>query len=78
MGISLITMVSLPLIRKGVVSLVMIALSPSSTWHCCPHRNGVVIIIDVITLIAHREASIAAVDAQVSLPLLQWQMLLLS
>jgi hypothetical protein len=69
-------MALLPLIRNGVVALVVIALLLSSSWRCCPHCNGIFVIIDVIALVAHWQAGIAAVDAQVSLPLLQWQMLL--
>jgi hypothetical protein len=71
MGVSLITMVLLPLIRCGVVALVAIALLLSSSWHCCPHCNGAVIIINVIALVACWQAGIAAVDAQAYLPVLQ-------
>jgi hypothetical protein len=71
-------MALLPLIRNSVVAIVVIALSPSSSWCCCPHCNGVVVIINVIALVAHWQAGIAAIDAQGSLPLLRWQLLLLS
>jgi hypothetical protein len=64
MGVSLITMALLPLIPNGVVALVVIALVPSSSWHRCPHHNGVVVIIDVIALVTRWQAGIAAVDAQ--------------
>jgi hypothetical protein len=78
MGISLVTMALLPLIRNGVVALVMIALLPSSSWHHCPHCNGVIAIINVIALVACQQAGIAAVDAQAYLPVSRWQMLLSS
>jgi hypothetical protein len=79
MGVSLVTMASSPLIvYNGVVALIVIALLPSLSWCCCPHCNRVVIIIDVIALIACWQAGITAVNAQASLPLLRWQMLLLS
>jgi hypothetical protein len=58
----------LPLIRDGVVALVVIVSLPSSSWCPCPHRNGVVVIIDAIALVARRQAGIAAVNAQASLP----------
>jgi hypothetical protein len=64
-------MASLPLICDGVVALVVIASSLSSSWHCCPHCNGVLVIIDIITLVACWQAGIVAVDVQASLPLLQ-------
>jgi hypothetical protein len=70
MGVSLVTMALLPLIRDGVVSLIVIALSPSSSWHCCPHCSGVVLIINVIALVASQQASIAAINAQAYLPVL--------
>jgi hypothetical protein len=70
-------MASSPLIRGGV-ALVVIASSLSSSWRRRPHCNGVLVIIDVITLVARWQAGIAAVDAQVSFPLSQWQLLLLS
>jgi hypothetical protein len=57
----LVTMALSPLIRDGVVALVVMALSPSSSWHCCPHCNGIVFIINVITLIARWQAGISAV-----------------
>jgi hypothetical protein len=69
-------MALLPLICNGVVALVVIALLLSSSWHCCPHCNGILVIIDVIALVAHWQAGIAAIDVQVSLPLPQWQLLL--
>jgi hypothetical protein len=53
-----------PLIHDGVVALIVIALLLSSSWCYCPHCNGVVIIINVIVLIARRQAGITAVDAQ--------------
>jgi hypothetical protein len=74
----LVTMALLPLICNGVVALVVIALLLSSSWHHHPHPNGVVVIINVIALIACWQAGIAAVNVQASLPLLQWQLLLLS
>jgi hypothetical protein len=73
--VSLITMALLPLIRDGVVDFVVIVLLPSSSWRYCPHCNGVVVIINVIALVTCRQAGIVAVDAQASLPLLQWQLL---
>jgi hypothetical protein len=69
MGVSLVTMASSPLIRDGVVALAVIALLLSSSCHCCPHCNDVVVIIDVIALVACLQAGIAAVNEQVSLPL---------
>jgi hypothetical protein len=76
--ISLITMVLSPLIHGGVVVLIVIALLPSSSWHCCPHCNGFIVIIDVIPLVACWQAGIAAINAQASLPLSRWQLLLSS
>jgi hypothetical protein len=70
MGVSLVTMALLPLIHDGVVALVVIELLPSSSWHCCPHCNGVVVIIDVIALVACQQAGIAAVNAQAYSPVL--------
>jgi hypothetical protein len=78
MGVSLVTMAPLPLIRNGVVALVVIASLPSLSWRRCPHRNGVVVIINVIALFACQQAGIAAINVQASLPFLQWQILLLS
>jgi hypothetical protein len=78
MGISLVTMALLPLIHGSVVALFAIASLPSSSWRCCPHRNGVIIIINVIALITCWQAGIAVVDVQAYLPVLQWQILLLS
>jgi hypothetical protein len=71
-------MASSPLIRDGVVALVVIASSLSSSLRRCPHRNGILVIIDVIALVARWQAGIAAINAQASLPLLQWQLLLSS
>jgi hypothetical protein len=70
MGISLVTMVLLPLIRNGIVALIVIALSPSSSWRCCPHCNCVLVIINVIALVARWQAGIAAVNVQAYLPVL--------
>jgi hypothetical protein len=67
-----------PLICNGVVALIMMALLLSSNWHCCPHCNCFVVIIDDITLIAGPQAGVVAVNAQASLPLLQLLLLLLS
>jgi hypothetical protein len=78
MGVSLVTKASWPLIRNGVVALIMIVSLPSSSWRCCPHCNGVDVIINVIALVTRRQAGIAAINVQRSLPVLQWQMLLLS
>jgi hypothetical protein len=71
-------MASLPLTHNGVVALVMSVLLLSSSWRCCPHCNGVVVIINGVALVTCWQAGITAVDAQASLPLLQWQMLLSS
>jgi hypothetical protein len=71
-------MALLPLICDGAVALVMIVLLPPSSWHLCPHCNGVVVIINVIALVARRPPGIAAVNAQAYLPVLQWQTLLSS
>jgi hypothetical protein len=54
---ALIKMASLPLIYDEIVALVAMALLPSSSWRCCPHCNGIVVII----------------NAQASLPSLLWQ-----
>ncbi len=78
MGIFLVTMASLPLIYNGVVALILIALLLSSSWHCCLHRNVVIVIINIIALVARWQAGIAAVDVQAYLLVLQWQLLLLS
>jgi hypothetical protein len=48
-------MVLLLFIRTGIVALVALALLPSSSWHCCPCCNDIVVII----------------NAQASLPSLQ-------
>jgi hypothetical protein len=71
-------MALLPLIRDNVVALFVIVLLLSSSWYHCPHCYGILIIIDIITPMACWQAGIAAVDAQASLPLLQWQLLLSS
>jgi hypothetical protein len=80
-------MVLLPLIQDGIVALVAMTLLPSSSWRLCHCCNGVVVIIDVVALVAraHHQAGvvplrdgIVAVNAQASLPLLQWQLSLLS
>jgi hypothetical protein len=78
MGISLVTMALLSLIHNGVVALIVIASLPSSSWCCFPLCNGVVVIIDDIALIARQQAGIAAINAQAYLPVLRWQILLLS
>jgi hypothetical protein len=65
-------MMLLPLICNVIVALIMMVLLPSSSWHPHPCCNGVVVIIDVIALVACWQAGVVAVDAQVSLPLLQW------
>jgi hypothetical protein len=80
MGISLVTRASSPLIHDSVVALVVIVSLPSSSWHCCSHCNGVVVIINVIALVARprRQAGITAVNAQASLPVSQWQILISS
>jgi hypothetical protein len=44
--VDLVTMALLPLIHNGVVALVMMALLLSSSWHCHPICNGVVVIIN--------------------------------
>ncbi len=72
-----LTMPLLPLIHDFVVALVMMASMLSSNWCYCPCCNGVIIIIDVIAFAAHWQSDIIAVDAQVLLPLLQWQLSLL-
>jgi hypothetical protein len=71
-------MALLPLIHDGVVALVVMALLPSSSWRHCPCCNRIVVIINVIAHVAHWQAGVVVADAQVSLPLLQWQLLLLS
>jgi hypothetical protein len=76
--VSLVTMASSPLICDGVVALIVIASSLSSSWHCCPHCNGIFVIIDIIALVACWQAGIVAVDAQASFTLSQWQLLLSS
>jgi hypothetical protein len=44
--LALRTMVSLPLIHDGVVALVAMALLLSTSWHCRPHCNGTIVIIN--------------------------------
>jgi hypothetical protein len=68
--IALVTRVLSPLICSGIVALVVMALLPSSSWHHCPHCNGVAVIINVIALIARRQAGNVAVNAHASLQLL--------
>jgi hypothetical protein len=79
--VNLVTMALLPLLMHrhlchccdGVIAIVDVQASLpllsyrccpcclSSSWHCCPHHDGVI-----------------AINMQASLPLLQWQLLLLS
>jgi hypothetical protein len=40
------------LIRDGIVALVVMALTLSSSWHCLPCCNGVIVIINVIAPVA--------------------------
>jgi hypothetical protein len=54
--VSLVTMAFLPLIRNGIVVIIVIALLPSLSWHHCPCCNGIVVMS----------------NAQASLPSLQW------
>ncbi len=61
--VALITIGLLPLIRNGVVALVMMALLPSSSRHHCPCCNGIVVIIHVVALVAHHQAGVVAIDA---------------
>jgi hypothetical protein len=56
--IALVTMALLSLICDGVVALITIVLLSSSSWHCYPCCNGMVIIIDVVALIACHQAGI--------------------
>jgi hypothetical protein len=74
-AIALITLALLPLIRDGIVALVVMALS----WCCCPWHNGIVVIINVqasspslqwCCYLCHD--GIIAIDMQASLPSLQW------
>jgi hypothetical protein len=83
--VALVTMALLFLICNGVVALIAMALSLSSSWHHCPYCNGVVVIIDAqVSLLSLQWRcctccnGVVAVDAQASLPSLQWQMLPLS
>jgi hypothetical protein len=69
--VALVTMALLPLIRNGFVALDAMALSLSSSWHCCPCCNGVIAIIDVVALVACHQVGIIAVDAQAFLSLLR-------
>jgi hypothetical protein len=64
-------MALLPSICDGIVALIAVVLMLSSSWHCHPCHNCVIVIIDVVTLVARCQAGIIAVDAQASLPLLQ-------
>jgi hypothetical protein len=75
-------MALLPLICDDIVSLVEMASLLSSSWHCCPHQNGVFVIIDVqASLLSSRWRcclccnGALAVEAQASSPLLQWDLL---
>jgi hypothetical protein len=64
MGVSGVAMALLPLICDSVVALVVIALLLSSSWRCCSHCNGVVVIINIIALVTCQQAGIAAINAQ--------------
>jgi hypothetical protein len=68
--VALVTTALLPLIHDSIVALVAMALLPSSSWHPCPHCNGVIVIIDVFALVACCQAGIIVIE--------QWQWLLLS
>jgi hypothetical protein len=77
--VALVTMASLRLMRDGIVALVTMALLPSSSLHHCPRCNDVVVIIKTQVPLPSLQwhccphcNSIVAVDAQASLPLLQW------
>jgi hypothetical protein len=61
-----------PFIHDRFVPLIAMALLPFSSWHHHPCCNGVVVIIDVIALVAHRQAGVVPGDAQASSPLSQW------
>jgi hypothetical protein len=61
-------MVPLPLISNGIVALVGMTLLLSSSWHCCPHCNGIVVIINVIALVAHCQAGIISLIVMALLP----------
>jgi hypothetical protein len=71
-------MALLPLICGSFVALIVTALLLSSSWCCRPCCNGIIIIIDVISLAACQQAGIVTVNVQASLPLLQWRLLLSS
>jgi hypothetical protein len=73
---ALVTMVLLPLIHDGIVALVTMVSLPSSSWHCPPHCNGIVVIIHVVALVTHCQARVVAVNAEDSLFLSRWQLLL--
>jgi hypothetical protein len=61
-------MALLPLIRNGVVALVAMALLLSSDWHCCPHCNDIVVIIDVLAIVARCQAGVVTLIVMVLLP----------
>ncbi len=80
--VALVTMALLPLIRDGIVALVATALLPSPSWHCRSCCNGVTVIINAQAFLPSLQwcccpccDGIVAVDAQVSLPLSQLQLL---
>jgi hypothetical protein len=54
------------------------ALLLSSSWCYCLCHNGIVVIINVIALVACCQAGIIALFVMELLPLLQWQLSLLS
>jgi hypothetical protein len=66
--VALVTMVLLPLICNSVAALSVMALLPSSSWHCCPFYNGVVVVIDVVALVAHCQVGIVTLVVMVLLP----------
>jgi hypothetical protein len=75
-------MASSPLIRDSVVSLIVMALLPSSSWCCGPCGNGIFVIIDAQASLPSSRwhycpccNGVLAVDVQASLPSLQWQLL---
>jgi hypothetical protein len=76
--VALVTMASSLLIYDGIVALIAMVLLSSSSWHCCPCCNGIVVIINVVALVACHQAGIVAIDAQASSPLSWWQLSLLS
>ncbi len=65
--ITLVTIKLLSLICNSVIALVVMMSLLSSSWHCCPCCNGVVIIINVVTLVACRQAGVVAINAQAPL-----------